>query len=294
MKTIGELNDKIILGKDGFSTKPPRITARAIVRNQEDLYAVMYSNKFKLYSLPGGGLEDGEDILTALHREIYEEVGCVCDEVQELGIVKENRASLDYTQINYYFVVNTFHMPNENHLTDSEVGSQTVVQWHTFDEMVRLINEQEFERVQAKYLRARDVIALQEYSRQVVGNKSIPVFKNNKLLNVAKILRRNMTKQERHLWYDYLQKYPVKIYKQRIIDEYIVDFYCHQARLVIEIDGSQHYTNKGKQYDEERAQVFEKYGILVLRFSNLDIGNKFEGVCHIIDKTINERISNNN
>ena len=76
----------------------------------------------------------------------------------------ENRASLDYTQINYYYVVTTTHRPGENHLTESEQASRTVVQWHTFNEMVRLINEQEFDRVQGKYLKARDVIALKEYT----------------------------------------------------------------------------------------------------------------------------------
>ena len=115
-------------------------------------------------SLPGGGVEDGEDVLTALHREVYEETGCVCDEIKELGIVAENRASLDYTQINYYYVVTTTHQPGENHLTESEQASQTVVQWHAMDEMVRLINEQEFDRIQGKYLKARDVAALKEYA----------------------------------------------------------------------------------------------------------------------------------
>lgn len=167
MKLLCELNDKVILGQDGLSTKPPRLTARAIVKNQNSCYAVMYSEKFKLYSLPGGGIEDGEDVLTALRREIYEETGCICDEVKELGIVAENRASLDYTQINYYFVVTTTHTPGENHLTDAEQASRTVVQWHTFDEMVRLINEQDFERVQGKYLKARDVAALREYERMI-------------------------------------------------------------------------------------------------------------------------------
>lgn len=164
MRVICELNDKIILGQDGLSDKVPRLTARAIVRNQDGLYAVMYSDKFKLHSLPGGGVEDGEDVLTALHREVYEETGCVCDEIKELGIVAENRASLDYTQINYYYVVTTTHQPGENHLTESEQASQTVVQWHTMDEMVRLINEQEFDRIQGKYLKARDVAALKEYT----------------------------------------------------------------------------------------------------------------------------------
>lgn len=164
MKLICELNDKIVLGLDGLSDKSPRLTARAIVRNQDGLYAVMYSDKFKLHSLPGGGVEDGEDVITALRREIYEETGCVCDEIKELGIVAENRASLDYTQINYYYMVTTNHQPGENHLTVSEQANRTVVQWHTFDEMVRLINEQEFDRVQGKYLKARDVAALKEYA----------------------------------------------------------------------------------------------------------------------------------
>lgn len=164
MKLICELEDKIVLGLDGLSDKSPRLTARAIVRNQDGLYAVMYSDKFKLHSLPGGGVEDGEDVLTALRREIYEETGCVCDEIKELGIVAENRASLDYTQINYYYVVTITHQSGENHLTESEQASRTVVQWHTFDEMVRRINEQEFDRVQGKYLKARDVAALKEYA----------------------------------------------------------------------------------------------------------------------------------
>ena len=165
MRVICELNDKIILGQDGLSDKVPRLTARAIVRNQDGLYAVMYSDKFKLHSLPGGGVEDGEDVLTALRREVYEETGCVCDEIRELGIVAENRASLDYTQINFYYVVTTTHQPGQNHLTESEQASRTVVQWHTFNEMVRLINAQEFDRIQGKYLKARDVAALREYAK---------------------------------------------------------------------------------------------------------------------------------
>ena len=175
MKLLCELNDKIILGLDGMSHKPPRLTARAIVKNQDGLYAVMYADKFKLHSLPGGGVEDGENVLTTLRREVYEETGCVCDEIQELGIVAENRASLDYTQINYYFVVTTKHTPSENHLTEAEQDNRTVVEWHTFDEMVRLINEQEFDRVQGKYLKARDVAALKVYAMWDSDSKSVPL-----------------------------------------------------------------------------------------------------------------------
>ena len=117
-----------------------------------------------------------------------------------------------------------------------------------------------------------------------------PLKKNNEWLNIAKILRHNMTRQEQHLWYDFLRYYPQKIYKQRIIDNFIADFYCHSARLVIEIDGSQHYTNQGKAHDEARTEILERYGIYVLRFSNEDIDKNFDGVCRMIDKVINERI----
>ena len=115
------------------------------------------------------------------------------------------------------------------------------------------------------------------------------INKNNKLLNVARILRRNMTRQEKHLWYDFLRQYPIKIYKQRIIENFIADFYCHKARLVIEIDGSQHYSEEGVNRDEERTNAFEKYGIYVLRFTNRDIDENFEGVCRMVDSVIKER-----
>ena len=115
--------------------------------------------------------------------------------------------------------------------------------------------------------------------------------KNNNLLENARRLRREMTRHEKHLWYDYLRYYPVKIYKQRIIDNFIADFYCHQAKLVIELDGAQHYTTDGKAYDQSRTEVLERYGIQVLRFSNHDIDTKFQSVCLLIDKTVKERIN---
>lgn len=119
----------------------------------------------------------------------------------------------------------------------------------------------------------------------------IEIKKNNSLLNVARTLRKNMTREEKHLWYDFLKNYPVKIYKQRIIENYIADFYCYQARLVIELDGSQHYMDDGKNYDEIRSKTFEKYGLLVLRFSNKDVNENFNGVCIYIDKVIKERLN---
>ena len=103
-------------------------------------------------------------------------------------------------------------------------------------------------------------------------------------------LRREMTPQEKKLWYAYLRKYPVKIYKQRVIEHFIVDFYCPLARLVIELDGSQHYTEQGKAYDEERSAILHGYGLKVLRFSNRDVNNHFDAVCETIDREVQIRI----
>ncbi len=116
--------------------------------------------------------------------------------------------------------------------------------------------------------------------------------KQKKLLSNARMLRREMTKQERHLWYDFLRNYPVKFYKQRIIENYIVDFYCASAKLVIELDGSQHYMDQGISYDEKRTQYLNKHSLLVLRFSNLDIDTNFSGVCAVIDDTVKQRLRN--
>ena len=100
-----------------------------------------------------------------------------------------------------------------------------------------------------------------------------------------------MTKQEKHLWYDYLSEYPIRWYKQRIIDNFIVDFYCAKAKLVIEVDGGQHYEKDAMEYDEFRTKIINLYGIEVLRFSNSDIDKNFEGVCTLIDKTVKARLA---
>ena len=106
--------------------------------------------------------------------------------------------------------------------------------------------------------------------------------KDNSQLENARRLRREMTLHERKLWYLFLRKYPIKIYKQRIIGRFIVDFYCASAKLVIEVDGSQHYAPQGMAYDEERSLFLSALGLEVLRFSNRDIDREFRGVCEQI------------
>ena len=114
--------------------------------------------------------------------------------------------------------------------------------------------------------------------------------KDNSQLKNARRLRREMTPHERKLWYLFLRKYPVKIYKQRIIGRFIVDFYCASAKLVIEVDGSQHYEPQGIAYDEERSAFLTALNLAVLRFSNRDIDRDFRGVCEQIDIAIQNRL----
>ena len=116
------------------------------------------------------------------------------------------------------------------------------------------------------------------------------ISKDNSQLENARRLRREMTPHERKLWYLFLRKYPAKIYKQRIIGRFIVDFYCASAQLVIEVDGSQHYEPQGLTYDSERYVFLEVLGLEVLRFSNREIDRDFRGVCEQIDMAIQNRL----
>ena len=97
-----------------------------------------------------------------------------------------------------------------------------------------------------------------------------------------------MTKEERHLWYDFLRSYPVRFLRQKVIDSFIVDFYCAQAGLVIELDGSQHYEEDSLKYDRERTLHLEKRGLRVIRIPNNEVFRNFEGVCLYIDKAVKE------
>ena len=112
--------------------------------------------------------------------------------------------------------------------------------------------------------------------------------KNNlKLTGNAKTLRKNMTKEERHLWYDFLKPLPITVNRQKVIGNYIVDFYIATAKLVIELDGSQHYEERGIDSDAKRDEFLNSLGVKVLRYSNLDVNQRFESVCQDILNHIN-------
>ena len=100
-----------------------------------------------------------------------------------------------------------------------------------------------------------------------------------------------MTKEERHLWYDFLRNYPVRFLRQKILGKYIVDFYCAKANLVIELDGSQHYNNEDVLKDKQRTEYLEQYGLKVLRFPNNYVNENFKGVCEVIDRQVKQSLS---
>ena len=109
---------------------------------------------------------------------------------------------------------------------------------------------------------------------------------NKQLVPLAKQLRKEMTKEERHLWYDFLRSYPVRFTRQKVLGKYIADFYCASAKLVIELDGSQHYEGGNIAKDEERTAFLEGYGLAVLRIPNNEISRNFNGVCEYIDAAV--------
>lgn len=106
----------------------------------------------------------------------------------------------------------------------------------------------------------------------------------------ARHLRKTMAREEGILWRCYLRKYPVRFYRQYAIGEYIADFYCRQAKLVIELDGLQHFMEAGQEHDPKRTGFMEKFGIQVLRFTNKEILSNLYGVCEYIDLVVKNRL----
>ncbi len=115
--------------------------------------------------------------------------------------------------------------------------------------------------------------------------------KNKKLINIARTLRKNQTKEEKHLWYDFLSNYDIKFRRQQVIGSYVADFYCDKIKLVVELDGFGHSLKKQEEKDRLRTEYSNSLGIYVLRFDNYEINNNFNGVCETIDREV-KRIIN--
>ena len=114
---------------------------------------------------------------------------------------------------------------------------------------------------------------------------------NKQLVPFAKQLRKEMTKEERHLWYDFLRSYPVRFSRQKVLGKYIADFYSAEARLVIELDGSQHYEGDNVEKDAERTTFLKGYGLTIIRIPNNELNRNFRGVCEHIDAIVRQSLS---
>jgi very-short-patch-repair endonuclease len=124
----------------------------------------------------------------------------------------------------------------------------------------------------------------------VSADGGFPPYCSPELKIRARQLRKDATKYEHRLWYDFLNKFKPRFLRQRPIGYYIVDFYCHKAALAVELDGSQHYEPEALEYDKERSEYLNSMGITVLRFHNSDIDNNFDKVCEKIATTVYERM----
>ena len=114
---------------------------------------------------------------------------------------------------------------------------------------------------------------------------------NPQLVPLAKQLRKEMTREERYLWYDFLRSYPVRFSRQKVLGKYIADFYSAEAKLVIELDGSQHYEDIIARKDADRTAFLEGYGLKVIRISNIEVNRNFRGVCEYIDAAVRQSLS---
>ena len=113
---------------------------------------------------------------------------------------------------------------------------------------------------------------------------------NKANIPLAKILRKNMTPWERKLWYEFLRNYPIRFQRQKAIGNYITDFYCAKARLVVELDGGGHYTAEQIEQDKNRTKELEGMKLTVLRICNLDVDHNFHGVCEYIDSAVKKSL----
>ncbi len=116
---------------------------------------------------------------------------------------------------------------------------------------------------------------------------------NKQLVPFARALRKNMTKEERRLWYDFLRDYPVRFSRQKVLGRYIADFYSAEAKLIIELDGSQHYEDENIRKDARRTEFLEAYGLRIIRVANNEITENFDGVCDYIDAVVREACASN-
>ena len=171
MKLLKRITDKELFGIDGYNHANPYKAARAVLLDDKNLVAVLYLKKLNFYTLPGGGIDDGETIEQALTREIQEETGCYSDIICELGIIEENSLTYNWSGISSCFLAKVKGEKGLLHLTQKEIDEETQVQWYNIHEALKIITNQninardEREAGIVKFIQERDIVLLYEAIR---------------------------------------------------------------------------------------------------------------------------------
>jgi len=162
MKHLLTITDKDITGSEKLSAAEPRIAVNAVLFDADGNIALSYMGKYDLHTLPGGEVDPGEDLHAAVKREIWEETGCDCEIIKELGQINENRSEHDFTQDRYYYLARVVGEKGELHLTDEEINDNTTVVWHPLEQAIKTISEKQNDYYQHKFIQKRDIAALTE------------------------------------------------------------------------------------------------------------------------------------
>ena len=163
MKLLRTITDQEILGRPGLAEAKSVIKARAVVRNSDGLYAVICAGTYRQYTLPGGGVEDGENPQETIRREIREETGCECLSLEPLGIVEENRAHCGNARTTFYYAATVSSNGAAPCFTQAELDENTVLEWVSLEEMIRLIADVSYQTPHCRFMQARDMAALEAY-----------------------------------------------------------------------------------------------------------------------------------
>ena len=162
MKHLATITDKDITGAETLSTATPRIAVDTVLFDDENNIALCHLGKFDFYTLPGGGVDPGEDLMTAAKREVLEEAGCECEILCEIGTVTENLGEIDCTQTRYTYIARVVGEKSDPQLTDREILLESTVCWHPLKRAVKLITNNIPKDYQQQFIKHRDIIILNE------------------------------------------------------------------------------------------------------------------------------------
>lgn len=162
MKHLLTTTDKEITGSLKLSAQEPRIAVNAVLFDSDNNIAISYMGSWNLHTLVGGGVDEGEELLAAVEREVWEEAGCKCEITGEIGQIYENSGERDHTQRRYYYFAKVVGEKGKLHLTDEEIEADVTVCWLTPEKALQIITDNKTATLQQEYIRRRDIAVLQE------------------------------------------------------------------------------------------------------------------------------------